>query len=64
MFLSYGLVSLDVMFIRLRLTKTCFGTYVFQTLKIEFMHLHLFIIKPEVVGMTMMTRFMVWSIPY
>ena len=58
-FLSYDLVSTYVMFIRFNLKETRFGTYVFQTLKIQSIYIHLFIIKPEVVGMTVMTQFVV-----
>ena len=46
--LSYGLVSLYVMFIWLRLKKTCFRNLCFQTLKNGSMHVHPFLIKPKV----------------
>ena len=50
MFLSYGFMFLYIRFMRLSLKETASETYVFKTLKIESMHVHLFIIKPEEAG--------------
>ena len=55
MFLSYDFLSTCVMFIRLRLKETALGIYVFNTFKIESMHVHIFIIKIEVAGIMRMT---------
>ena len=45
------------MFIRVRLKEICFGNICFSnSFKIELMHAHLFIIKPEVAGMITITH--------